>query len=187
MPPHMGHLHCLKAAENAIRPDRVLIIPTALPFHKEVPLQGETELRLALCRAAFGDDPLVEICDYEIRKGTRVYTADTLEQVKREENEVWLLYGSDMFMKLGEWNRVEKIFAMASVVCMPRSEAEREVLYRQKSAYEKAYQAKIMILEERAYPLSSTEIRRRLRLGEDVSDHLPPHVAEILRREKLYI
>ncbi len=186
-PPHKGHLYSLQAAERAIRPNRVLIMPTALPFHKEVPLQEDTELRLQLCRAAFGDMPQVEICDYEIRKGTRVYTADTLEHVKREENEIWLLYGSDMFIKLGDWNRAERIFALASVVCMPRQDDDREALYRQKRAYEIAYRAKIKILEERAYPLSSSEIRQKIRQGEDVSDLLPGPVTEILRREKLYI
>ena len=60
-PPHLGHVRAARMMLEEIQPDRLLIMPTAIPPHK-VKVKGDTpELRLEMCRAAFGELPGTEV------------------------------------------------------------------------------------------------------------------------------
>ena len=51
-PPHLGHLICAQEAREQLGLDRVLLLPAAVPPHKEVADEPGPRVRLALCRAA---------------------------------------------------------------------------------------------------------------------------------------
>ena len=62
-----------------INADRVFIIPAAVsPFKKGSVASDED--RLAMCRLAFSED-LFEVSDWEIKKGGKSYTVDTLKEL----------------------------------------------------------------------------------------------------------
>src|SRR3954453_14975693 len=77
-PPHVGHLVCAQEALVQLGLDRVLLMPVHTPPHKELSGDPGPQARLALCRAAVGDDPRFEVCDLEQRRGGPSFTVDTL-------------------------------------------------------------------------------------------------------------
>lgn len=185
-PPHMGHIHALRAAMKVVKPTRVLIMPSGLSPHKRHFAAEETELRLELCRAAFSGMENVQISQYELQKHGYSYTADTLAHLETEYSRIWLLYGSDMFLKLGSWHRADEILSRASLVCMPRDEDGWERLMQKKDEYARAYGTVSVILNDKALCLSSTQIRERIAKGEELKDVLPEGVIRIIQRERLY-
>ena len=64
-PPHIGHLNNLRAAMQAVRPDRVLVMPAGTPPHK---LASETpaEWRYEMCGCFRQLGPQVAISRWEI-------------------------------------------------------------------------------------------------------------------------
>ena len=90
-PPHLGHVYAAKTFLREVAPDRLLIMPAGIPPHKEKAAGDTPELRLAMCRAAFGDLPHTEISDYEIRKPGKSYTVETLEHLAAPGREITML------------------------------------------------------------------------------------------------
>ena len=191
-PPHMGHVRAAEAFLRAMNPEgcadrlRLLVMPTATPPHKRKAAGDTSEARLRMCRAAFGDLPDTEVSDYEIQKGGVSYTVLTLEHFAGEDRELWLLCGSDMFLTLDRWFRAEDIFRLARIAGISRGTEEFAALDRKRAEYEEKTGRQVLLLREEPFPLSSTEIRRRVAEGENMDGLLPPGVEAIIRRERLY-
>ena len=54
-PIHLGHLHILQEFIRRLSLDRVLLIPTRVPPHKQAESLAEAEDRLEMCRLAAGE------------------------------------------------------------------------------------------------------------------------------------
>ncbi|MBQ3708459.1 MAG: nicotinate (nicotinamide) nucleotide adenylyltransferase [Clostridia bacterium] len=185
-PPHLGHVRALESFLKTVRPDRTLVMPTGIPPHKSK-AEGDTpEARLSMCRAAFGSFPGVEISDYEIRKDGPSYTVETLRHLEAPGREIILFCGSDMFLTLPKWVRAEEIFRLATIAAMSRASDPDGRMQSAKAAYEADYGARVILIGEEPVELSSTEVRRAIREGKDLTPYLPDAVADIIRREGLY-
>ncbi|MDR0818626.1 MAG: bis(5'-nucleosyl)-tetraphosphatase (symmetrical) YqeK [Oscillospiraceae bacterium] len=100
-PPHIGHEYLL----SSMRPDfdKVIVIPTGDPPHKELDDGSASgEQRLAMAKAAFPD---AEISDIEVRRAGKSYTADTIRELMEyyPVAKFSLLMGDDMFRSLPKW------------------------------------------------------------------------------------
>lgn len=185
-PPHKGHIHAAETMLEYLDPDRLIIMPTFIPPHKQKISIDTPSQRLEMCVSAFGKLPKTEISDYEIKKCGVSYTVLTLEHLKTDENEICLLCGSDMFMSLETWYRADDIFKMADIAVVPRYSDDRAMLESKKTEYESKYGSKIFLIGEDPFEMSSTEIREAVKNGDSLEKYLSDGVAEIIRKEKLY-
>ena len=184
-PPHLGHVKAAAAVREKLEPDRFLIIPTNIPPHKEL-AQGSPspEQRMELCRLAFRDIPGVELSDLEIKREGRSYSADTVSILRQKypEDELYLVIGSDMFLSFCQWYKFQYLLDNCVLTVLSREEDDRQELERFKTELEEKYGAKVLLLSHEPLPMSSEDIRDRLRLGLG-SDMLPQAVyAEIIRK-----
>ena len=107
-PPHRGHESVARLLNGTVRPDRILIIPAAIPPLKSVaansPSAGE---RMKLCHLAFDNIPGCEVSDIEIAREGTSYTVDTLEELRRlmPDDELFLVVGSDQLLAFRKWRR----------------------------------------------------------------------------------
>ncbi len=186
-PPHKGHIHAVKAMHEFLSPDRIIVMPTYIPPHKQKLSIDTPEQRLRMCKAAFGGIPHTEISDYEISKGGLSYTAITLEHLKTSENEICLLCGSDMFLSLENWYHSAEIFSMADVAVVPRFNDDMDSLLSKKTYYERKYSSEISIIGTDPTEMSSTEIRDAVKNGLNLDKYLTKEVIEIIEKEKLYL
>ena len=97
-----------------------------------------------------------------------------------------MLCGTDMFLTLDHWHRAPDIFALCIVACLARENGMETAIRETAERYRDTYYAKTVLLTGEPLILSSSEIREKLRAGADMAPYLPPEVAEICRREKLY-
>lgn len=185
-PPHLGHVHAALAFLRAIPVDRLLIMPTFQPPHKAKAAGDMPEVRLKMCRAAFGEIPGVEVSDYEIAKADVSYTVQTLRHLTADDREIYLLCGTDMFLTLGKWYRAEEIFRLAKIVCVSRTtEKEREIAETH-AGYREKFGQDCILLAEAPLEVSSTQIREAIREGRSLAEYVPAAVEAILRRDGLY-
>ena len=187
-PPHLGHMAAARTAVEKLGLDKLLLIPAAIPPHKELP-QGTppgTE-RLAMVEKmadAMRMPKTVEVSTIELEREGRSYTSDTLAALREQypEAELWLLMGTDMFLSLHQWHEPEKILKLASVCAFGRTEADCEASFAaQREFLEKTYGAKVEIITvDGLVDISSTQLREALARGEGGEYLLPAVYGHIL-------
>ncbi len=187
-PPHGGHVYAVNMAAKALKPDRIFLIPTAIPPHKEV-AEGTPagEARLEMTRLAAGEIPGAEVLDLELCRGGKSYTVDTLRALKEQHpgEELVFLLGTDMLLTLDEWRKPEEILSMAVVALFPRDGEQWAVLEKKARELTERFGGKILLIEGNPLEVSSTELRHALGLrgGRDL---LPEAVYEYIIRHRLY-
>ena len=172
-PPHRGHVELLRSAKEQLGLDRVVVLVSADPGHKHVETPADVRLRLA--RAAFPDDEVV--LDEHAR------TVDTLRAHPEWDDPVFLI-GADEFSDFLSWREPEEVLRRTRLAVATRPGFPRERLDGVLAQLEHPERVRFFDLDPT--PLASRDLRARLAAGEDVTDEVPPAVAEILARESLY-
>ncbi len=192
-PVHRGHLRAAADFLRVCSLDRLLVMPTAIPPHKQICFDDAPLHRLEMAKLAFAAFPeygtRVQVSDFEIAAGDRCYTYRTLEHFKQPGVHLTFLCGTDMFLSLDTWRYPDRIFAL-SAIAVARREASDPVLEREiveKTAYYREhFHAEIVPIPGEAISISSTEIRRRVACGESTEDVLPPSVRSYIDAHRLY-
>ena len=187
-PIHNGHLHLLDAYRRELSPDLTLLIPTRVPPHKITDLAPEAD-RLAMCEIAVRGISDVRVSDLEFRREGPSYTADTLDElagIYGEEADFYLIVGSDMFLSLETWYDYERIFHRATLCTAAREYGDYERLKAYADHLARRYHARSVVYPLDVMVVSSTELRKRLERGADVSAWVPAGVAAYIRERGLY-
>ena len=186
-PPHIGHLRAAEYAIEALKLDRLLLIPTGVSPHKEMAAGASTADRLELLRLSAASIEKAQVSDIEIRRAGRSYTVDTLRAIREEnpDSELFLLMGTDMFLSFLTWREPETIMQLATLAVFCRGEkGERVKIEAQKAALE-ALGATAALVENPVTAISSTDLRRMLIFG-CADPFLMPGVGEYIRDHGLY-
>ena len=186
-PIHNGHIDLARRFARLLSLDRVILMPTFVPPHKLRCEMAPAIDRLAMCRLACAPYAELEVSDLEINRRGASFTVLTLEQLHRQypDSELFLLTGADMFLTLGTWYRFADIARMATLCAAPRDTADAAVLRTYARDLE-AQGARCEVAEFTVPAWSSTDVRERLRRGEDVRDRIPQAVAEYIAAHDLY-
>ncbi len=186
-PIHEGHVRLARHYIRELELDKLLIIPTKYPPHKVSKDLASSGDRLEMCRRAFSSSRQVEVSDIEMKRPGRSYTVDTIRQLKElyPDDKLFLIVGGDMFRSFHKWYCFEEILMNCSICTAARERGEYQDLNRY-AIYLRQFTENIIILEMPVLELSSTEIRERVRNGEDCWSLLPHEVYAYIRRNHLY-
>ncbi len=187
-PFHNGHKKALVSFIKELSLDRVLVIPTAVPPHKEQEKEISDADRLKITELSVSDIPKAEISDFEIENGGKSYTYITAEYLKNKypSDELYLYVGTDMFLTFHKWKNPEKIIKNVTIAAFARENGDIEKLNEQKEFLEKKYKAKCFTGVSEPFEISSTEIRKMLKNNSDVSDYIDPKAEEYIKAGHLY-
>ena len=96
-PPHVGHLILAADAIDALRLDKLVLVPAnAQPLKVETPAIASPEERLQMVELAVAGDDRYSVEDAEIRRPGLSFTVDTLEELARRNP------GAELFLLVGE-------------------------------------------------------------------------------------
>ena len=186
-PPHIGHLKAAEYAIEALKLDRLLLIPTGVSPHKAMSAGATSADRLQMLRLSAANMEKAQVSDIEILRQGSSYTVDTLRAI-REENpgaELVLLMGTDMFVSFLNWREPERILALATLAVFCRGErGEQERIEAQKAKLE-ALGARVELVRNPVNAISSTDLRRMLVFG-CADPFLMPGVGDFIREKGLY-
>lgn len=192
-PPHLGHMAAAKTAAQVLGLDKLILIPAAVPPHKQLPegsASPEQRLEMAKLMADNLNMPgVAQVSDVELRREGKSYTSDTLVAMTalHPEAELWLLMGTDMFLTIQNWHEPEKIMKLAGICAFGRTEQDGEELFApQRKFLRDRYNARLTTITlPGLVDISSTQLRSALAdgLGEE---YLCPAVYGYILRNGLY-
>jgi len=188
-PVHNGHVLAAKAFMEQMKLDYLFIIPTYMPPHKEVDSSDDPLYRLKMCELAFADTDGVVISDVEISRGGKSYTYDTLKELERPDTRLFLLCGTDMVLTFDKWYRYEDILKMCYPAYVRRENdplLTSKIVAKLGEYYEKHGVMFRRIITD-PIQISSTEIRRAVKEGRDISGMVPPAVEKFIKDNRLYL
>lgn len=181
-PPHDGHLALARAAVDRFGLERLVVVVTGDPPHKAVETDAETRFRLA--QAAFAEVPGAELSRHELERAGPSYTVDTARWAEGEWGDVVFLVGADEFADFPGWKEPDEILEHVRLAVATRPGYPRERLDEVLGGLRRP--ERVELFEIPAVDVSSTEIRRRARLGEPIDDLVPPGVARLVVEDGVY-
>ena len=187
-PIHNGHVDSALAFMKQMKLDYLYIIPTYLPPHKEIDHADSPQMRLRMCELAFEGVDGIIVSDMEIKRGGKSFTYDTLRALAGEDKKLFLLCGTDMVLSFDTWYRFEDIFGLCYPTYVRREKdkiIENRIIDKITEYYNK-YGVMFRRIVTEPIEISSTEIRRACREGEDISRMVPASVAEFIKENRLY-
>ncbi len=186
-PIHNGHIELAKKFFNKLELDRLFIVPTYIPPHKSMKDYIFPDQRFEMCSLAVKGIDGFEVSNIEIKRHGASYTYLTLKELHSlyPDDELYLLTGADMFMTLHEWKKPEVIFELSTVCGVSRNDDDTAVLEKQ-AEYLRSLGARTVVLDAEIMTVSSTEIRNRVKNGEDISELVDPKVKRYIKEHNLY-
>jgi nicotinate-nucleotide adenylyltransferase len=183
-PPHIGHLEVARACRAGLELDEVLWIPANQNPLKSFRASARPEDRLEMVRLMLQDEPAMAVSDMEITRGGRSFMIDTVDELSFVTSaEYWLLMGTDGLARIPEWrsvNRLLKSVRLGIVVRPPHTIDQAKVLLSQE------FQEYADFIPMPPNATSSTDIRKRVALGDTVANLLHPAVLRYIQNKKLY-
>lgn len=187
-PVHLGHIQAAKYALDALKLDRLLMIPDRIAPHKVLPEDSPSpEQRLEMLRLGVQDLKRVEVSDLELRRSGPSYTWETLEQLHRmhPDAQLILLMGTDMFLSFDSWKHPERITALAQLGVFCRGErGEKEKLAEKKALMEQKG-VTVHLIDNPVIEISSTQLRRML-VFRCAGSFIPAAVLDYIHAHGLY-
>jgi nicotinate-nucleotide adenylyltransferase len=176
-PPHLGHLLMAQEAHAQLGLDKVVLMPVAVPPHKELTDDPGPEARYELCGLAVAKDDRLEVSRIELDRGGPSYTADTLRQIHASspEDDLTFIVGGDMAYSLPGWREPEVVLELATVAV-----AERESIRRQDIG------ERVRFFSMPRIDVSSSEIRRRVRELQPIRYLVPDDVVRMIGARGYY-
>jgi nicotinate-nucleotide adenylyltransferase len=191
-PFHRGHLEPVLAAREAMEWDRVIYVPARRqPFKRDHDAASAFH-RFAMAVLATEAVGGVFVSPWELERDEVSYTVDTLEHlctVFPGATLDWII-GDDNVEKLGEWKNIDRIFELANFVVLTRSAelAEDGCAFPTcvSDASERPQHGAIVYAHNATVPVSSTDIRRRVRAGEPIDELVDSRVSRYIHHNRLY-
>ena len=181
-PPHFGHLALAREALERFDFEPLLVVPAGDPPHKTVATPAEIRCRMA--ELAFADMPRVEISRIELEPGGPRYTVDTLRLLKESHDDLTVLVGADQFAGFRSWREPDTILELARLAVASRPGYEEEALSAVLVTL--ARPERVSFFPIPAHPVSSEQIRARVRDGLPIDDLVPSAVVVEIARLGLY-
>lgn len=201
-PVHCGHLHIAEEVRKFCRLDEVWLIPTWRPPHKQLAEDVSFAHRLAMVQAALAGHENFRTCAIEGERGGKSYSVETLQELTRRypEDEFFFIMGLDSFQEIGLWKDYPRLFEFAHIVVTARPgytgtlQELLPVAIADRFCYDAEFKKlrcntgfSVFAVTHTCRDISSTEVRRLVAEGRDVSGMVPATVAQYIKAHGLYL
>jgi nicotinate-nucleotide adenylyltransferase len=174
-PPHIGHIVLAKEIYEKLGLDKILLIPTNVPPHKE---NGgvEADTRLKMLELAVGDNKTFEVSDIELKRGGVSYTIDTVKKLKElyPQDELYLIVGSDLANDFSSWKDFDQLRKLVKIVVAQRDNAPLKDT------------EDFISVDITQIDTCSSDIRKLIKEGGLVKDLINKGVADYIEQHGLY-
>ncbi|HEY0963170.1 MAG TPA: nicotinate-nucleotide adenylyltransferase [Pseudomonadales bacterium] len=200
-PVHNGHIALARKAREWCALDCVKLIPTGVPVHRDAPV-ASAEQRIAMLELARTGDEWLQVDPRECRTNAPSYTFDTATALRAEHPDatLFLLIGLDAFLAFDRWHRWQDLLGLVHLLvavrpgyawasCRIERDFRQSVNDRLVASADAAAQhaaGKILHAALDLPDVSSTQVRRMVRMGEDISALVPTGVAAYIADNQLY-
>ena len=165
-PIHTGHIALAQAVLRQCALDEVwLMVSPQNPLKRNDADLLDDGLRFEMAQRALEDVDGVRACDYEFHLPKPSYTWNTLQNLSKDYPDYTfiLLIGGDNWAHFQRWRHWQDILWHHNVIVYPRDQ----------------YQGTIDVP---LLPISSTEIRQKVRVGESIEGLVPEAIVPLVKK-----
>ena len=193
-PIHYGHLVVAQQVCEALRLDRVLFIPAALPPHKLDEEIAPAADRAAMVELAIAANPAFAMSAIELQRAGPSYTVDTLAELveeaarQRVARELYFILSSEALAGLGRWHEPERLLRLARLAVVQRPGAPLPDMAQLGDMLPGGAASVDRVECVDTVPLanSSSDVRARAISGRSIRYLVPPAVEAYIRDHRLY-
>lgn len=198
-PIHWGHLEAAFAAETALKLQRVLVIPSHVPPHRDAPSASGYH-RFAMVAHAVAGRSGWRAADLELRLDAESYTADSLRKFHDRgyaPAELFFIIGADAFTEIQSWKDYPNVLEAAhfAVVSRPGFPVN-DLPHRLPSLADRMVRPPldaishldpmIVLIDSPTSNVSATQIREKRAHGETIAGLVPDPVRQHIEQHGLY-
>ena len=190
-PIHLGHTTVAGDAAKHIGAEKlVFIVAKRSPLKGFLPKASDDE-RLEMITLATAGEKNFEVSDFELQKPAPSYTLETVQKFQKEYEgraSIYWLLGADGVDDLVHWHMIIELIDACNLTTMQRAGSEPPDFTKFEAIWGRRRVDKLQrnIIQTPLVDISSTEIRKRLAEGRDVSGMLHPAVSGYIRQHDLY-
>jgi nicotinate-nucleotide adenylyltransferase len=175
-PPHFGHLLIASEVLHSLQLSEIWFIPNQIPPHKQSEHFTESQHRLNMLKLAIKDNQQFKVNTIELEREGPSYTYDTLRLLLEEfpEYEFYFIIGADMIEYLPRWHQIDEIIKLVTFVGVKRAGFKTSSIYP------------VTEVEIPQFEVSSTMLRKRLRINGNTDYLLPENVKRYIEENHLY-
>lgn len=202
-PIHQGHLELAEAALRVADLEKVYLVTSVRPPHKTRRTEANFLDRHAMVTLAAMDHPRLVPSSLEQGREGKSYSVDTIQQFKQrfgEASEVFFVLGTDTFLDISSWKDFECLPRLCRFLVFARPGFDESQLALR---IPEVFLNSVCVIDERnplsldpnhrcflyrefSNPISSSEVRERIRRGQNVKKMLSPAVLEYIGKNHLY-
>ena len=181
-PIHLGHISLAKKAVAELNLTEFYFVPNGSPPHKTNQTDKLDRYNMA---AELADKNNFKISDYEINKEAYSYTFETLKYFRKTfpDAELYFIIGVDNLTAIPKWKNIAEIFGNAKIAVFERANFDKDE--DTIKILESQYDAEFIFVDFH-FPVSSTDLRDKLKNGEDVLSCLDVDTLKYIMRNGLY-
>lgn len=191
---HLGHLVVAECCREQAGLDSVLLVPAAVPPHKQARRLAEGRHRLAMLELAVRGNPALAVLSSELDRGGVSWTVDTLAALAaaRPGDSLSLILGPDALAGLPGWREPARILELAQLLAVEREgidDIASLVCEPALAALLGPERAARVVAERVRCPLigiRSTAIRARVSAGKSIRYQVPAAVERYIATHSLY-
>ncbi len=195
-PIHYGHLIVAEEIRSKYNLDKVIFVPAFLPPRKDPTDLLEPRKRSIMVHLATVGNPCFEVSDFEIDRGGRSYSIDTVRhfsQVYGEDAKLYFIVGADVLMEISTWKNIDALLKLCRFIAVPRPGYDAGKIFNYKmlgssSRPEESHILDNVIIENiSTSDISSTDIRQKVREWKSIKYLVPEPVEQYIHNQKFYL
>ena len=187
-PVHAGHLSIAEAARDQLGLSQVLFVPAGVPWlkwNRDISPAGQ---RVEMLELAIAPYPSFRVSRVELERPGHSYTADTLEQLKRDiagDAELYFILGEDALSEMPLWHQPQRIIELCRLVAARRPGSRTPDLESLEGSLP-GISERVIILDNQPVDASSSDIRERVAQHRSIKGLVPDEVARYIEERGLY-
>jgi len=186
-PIHIAHLIIAEACRSQLGLERVFFIPAGTPPHKLNKPITSSEHRLAMTELAIASNPNFAVSRLDIDRPGPCYSTDTIRLLSQElgnEADIYFIIGTDSLMDMPTWHEPKQLVELCRFAVVERPNYEADLNWLESVL--PGVRSLIEFIDAPAIALSSSDIKRRIRLGYSIKYQVPETVEKYIHNHQLY-
>ncbi len=185
-PIHNAHIEIAKAALAQFQLDKVLIMPTPNPPHKDKTTITDNFHRVNMIKLAISSYDKIKFSDFELNSQDVTYTADTLYMLNEinPDIEYYFILGSDSILSFLSWYRPDVITKYSKLLAVRRDDESSTLMEEQITEIESKFNTTIGIIKMNSMNISSSYVRTHD--YEAIKEMVPKCVYNYIKLNNLY-
>ncbi len=190
-PVHLGHVTVASYVAQYIGAEKIIFIPAKRsPLKSSLPAASDNH-RIKMIGFANAENEIFQVSGYELNRPAPTYTFQTVSHFQKKLGSacsIYWLIGADCIDELPHWYRITDLIERCNLSIMCRAGFKPPDFSRFADIWSAGYIKKLQenVINTPFVDISSTEIRKRLAAGLNVTGMLHPSVEEYILKHKLY-